>query len=194
MNAGLTECELNPPPNHDRPTPASNKGWGPWSSAEGGIYAPVELAEDETLRDPDHKQKERRSVVDDMRAHGADLSWLETLFEEISTVVERNRTGVAELFKQFDKRATGHIDKRDIHDTLKEAFGLSLEEEKLKVVLSEFDRDGNVSQPVLLLRSLESCRREGRPNSISVQPSIGVPLRCFQCSTLLPSLVRLLAC
>ena len=53
------------------------------------------------------------------------------------------RVGMAELFKQFDKRNSGSIDKRDIRDTLKETFGLTLDEEKLQLLLGEFDRDGN---------------------------------------------------
>ena len=62
-------------------------GWGPWSAPTDA--PPVELAVDLDLEGLDTKRV-RESVADKLRAEGADLSWLEKLFDDISEVVERN--------------------------------------------------------------------------------------------------------
>lgn len=56
-------------------------------------------------------------------------------------VVEKNPGSVSEIFAKFDRKNKGLVDRRDVAETLREVFGLSLKEDQLDRLLREFDLD-----------------------------------------------------
>ena len=61
--------------------------------------------------------------------------------QNAAQVVEKNPGSVSELFAKFDRKNKGVVDRRDVAETLREVFTLSLKEDQLDRLLHEFDPD-----------------------------------------------------